>query len=296
MQSLKGIFSFLASCIRYINTYFKTFVFLFIVLLILMPSNKSNLNPANLIRLDLKGAIIDSSVLVENIYKAKNDNNIKGVLLVIDSPGGTFGPSMEIALAIEELSKVKKVVAYTNGTMASGSYLGGVSANKILANPASFIGSIGVIMQGADISELANKIGIKEQSIQAGTFKSAGTITRPWKDEEKAYLQDLINQSYELFTDFVANKRKLNKENKQIWADARVFLASRAKELGLIDDLTSYEMAKKQLQDLANVVNPIWQEESKFEKFLNKISEQGVSLFSDFIFKTLINSNREVVF
>lgn len=151
---------------------------------------------------------------MEKIINAKNDSNIKGVLFVIDSPGGAFAPSMELALAIKDLKIKKPVLVYASGTMASGSYLAGVGANKILANPASFIGSIGVIMQGADLSGLANKLGIKEQTIQAGEFKSAGTFARAWNENERNFLQGLIDQSYDLFTGFVAKERALDLNKK----------------------------------------------------------------------------------
>lgn len=187
MQILKSFFKALGCGIKFINTYFKTFVLLLIIIWILMPSANSSSNLANLERIDLKGEIFDSSAVLEKIINAKNDSNIKGVLFVIDSPGGAFAPSMELALAIEDLKIEKPVLVYASGTMASGSYLAGVGANKILANPASFIGSIGVIMQGADLSGLANKLGIKEQTIQAGEFKSAGTFARAWNENERNF-------------------------------------------------------------------------------------------------------------
>lgn len=280
MQNLKSFFRALGCGIKFINTYFKTFVLLLIIIWILIPSANSNSHLANLERIDLKGEIFDSSAVLEKIINAKNDNNIKGVLFVIDSPGGAFAPSMELALAIKDLKSKKPVLVYASGTMASGSYLAGVGASKILANPASFIGSIGVIMQGADLSGLANKLGIKEQSIQAGEFKSAGTFTRAWNENERNFLQDLINQSYDLFTDFVAKERSLDLNKKDQWANARVFLAARAKDLGLIDELSDYENAKKELEKLANVSNPVWKEEDKFDKFLNRLEGQATSLIS----------------
>lgn len=280
MQNLKSFFRALGCGIKFINTYFKTFVLLLIIIWILIPSANSNSHLANLERIDLKGEIFDSSAVLEKIINAKNDNNIKGVLFVIDSPGGAFAPSMELALAIKDLKSKKPVLVYASGTMASGSYLAGVGASKILANPASFIGSIGVIMQGADLSGLANKLGIKEQSIQAGEFKSAGTFTRAWNEDERNFLQDLINQSYDLFTDFVAKERSLDLNKKDQWANARVFLAARAKDLGLIDELSDYENAKKELEKLANVSNPVWKEEDKFDKFLNRLEGQATSLIS----------------
>ncbi|TKX31582.1 signal peptide peptidase SppA [Campylobacter estrildidarum] len=291
MQFIKLFFKTLGNGIKFINTYFKTFVLLLIFLWIFASSQDTNSHFANLERIDLKGEIFDSSSVLEKIINAKNDDQIKGVLFVIDSPGGAFAPSMELALAIKDLRAKKPVVVYASGTMASGSYLAGVGANKILANPASFIGSIGVIMQGADISELANKLGIKEQTIQAGEFKSAGTFTRAWSGKEKQYLQDLIDQSYDLFVDFVSKERNLDKTQKNTWANARVFLAQKAKELGLIDGLSNYENAKKELEKLSKVQNPTWKEEDKIDKLFNRLEGQASSLISKSLIEIVYKAN-----
>ncbi|EAI4084612.1 signal peptide peptidase SppA [Campylobacter jejuni] len=295
MQILKSFFKALGCGIKFINTYFKTFVLLLIVIWILMPSANSSSNLANLERIDLKGEIFDSSAVLEKIINAKNDSNIKGVLFVVDSPGGAFAPSMELALAIKDLKIKKPVLVYASGTMASGSYLAGVGANKILANPASFIGSIGVIMQGADLSGLANKLGIKEQTIQAGEFKSAGTFARAWNENERNFLQGLIDQSYDLFTGFVAKERALDLNKKDQWANARVFLAAKAKELGLIDELSNYENAKKELEKLANVSNPVWKEEDKIDKFLNCLEGQTSSLISKSLIEIAYKTNSSFI-
>ncbi|ECK7553835.1 signal peptide peptidase SppA [Campylobacter jejuni] len=295
MQILKSFFKALGCGIKFINTYFKTFVLLLIIIWILIPSANSSSNLANLERIDLKGEIFDSSAVLEKIINAKNDSNIKGVLFVIDSPGGAFAPSMELALAIKDLKIKKPVLVYASGTMASGSYLTGVGANKILANPASFIGSIGVIMQGADLSGLANKLGIKEQTIQAGEFKSAGTFARAWNENERNFLQGLIDQSYDLFTGFVAKERALDLNKKDQWANARVFLAAKAKELGLIDGLSNYENAKKELEKLANVSNPVWKEEDKIDKFLNRLEGQTSSLISKSLIEIAYKTNSSFI-
>ncbi|EIL9234753.1 signal peptide peptidase SppA [Campylobacter jejuni] len=295
MQILKSFFKALGCGIKFINTYFKTFVLLLIIIWILMPSANSSSNLANLERIDLKGEIFDSSAVLEKIINAKNDSNIKGVLFVIDSPGGAFAPSMELALAIKDLKIKKPVLVYASGTMASGSYLAGVGANKILANPASFIGSIGVIMQGADLSGLANKLGIKEQTIQAGEFKSAGTFARAWNENERNFLQGLIDQSYDLFTGFVAKERALDLNKKDQWANARVFLAAKAKELGLIDELSNYENAKKELEKLANISNPVWKEEDKIDKFLNRLEGQASSLISKSLIEIAYKTNSSFI-
>ncbi|EAH4570688.1 signal peptide peptidase SppA [Campylobacter lari] len=295
MQIIKSFFKGIGKIISYINTYFKTFVFLFIVFLILAPSgDNAKLSNANLAQINLKGEISDAINLLEQIYKVKDDKAIKGVLLFIDSPGGAFAPSMEIALAIQDLKAKKPVVVYAGGTIASGSYLSAVGADMIIANPASFVGSIGVIMQGFEVSELAQKLGINEQTIKAGNYKEAGTFMRKWSEDEKDFLQNLANQSYELFTQFVAKNRKLDLNQTSSWADAKVFLANEALKLKLIDKIGNYEQAKKEVEKLAKVQNPIWQKEDAIDKFLKRLEEQSASFFANTLvqFFTQISSQK----
>lgn len=240
---------------------------------------------ANLAKIELKGAIMDESRLLSEIHKVSKNNNIKGVLLYIDSPGGAVGPSFEISYAIKELSEKKPVVAYASGTMASGSYLGGIWADKIYANPGALIGSIGVIMEGFNVSEVLGKIGISEQVVKAGKYKEAGTMMRQWSEEERASLQHLVDENYALFTENVARARKLDINKKDIWADAKVFSAREAQKLGLIDKVATLKEAKEFTEKLAKVNNPIWQEPSKYDKFIDELSSQTASKISS-IFMT----------
>ena len=154
MGFLRFIFSPIAAIFRFINTYFKAMLFLLIVFLIFFSGKGENVNPPNLTQINLSGAIMDAGEALEKIEAARKDGDIKGVLLYIDSPGGALAPSVELHTAIKNLRAAKPVVAYAGGSMTSGSYYAGAGANKILANPGAFIGSIGVIMQGADASEL----------------------------------------------------------------------------------------------------------------------------------------------
>lgn len=155
--------------------------------------------------------------------------------------------------------------------MASGSYLSGVWARKILANEGSFIGSIGVIMQGANIENLANKIGISEQTVKAGEYKEAGTFMRAWNEKERESLQNLVDRSYGFFVNEVANARHLNIDNNETWANARVFLADDALKLGLIDEISTYKKAKSETEKISGVLNPVWQEEPFYEKMLKRL-------------------------
>lgn len=271
MRVLKEIFGTLGEILGFINKYFKAMIFLLLVYLIFFTGQSDEIKQANLAEIRLDGAIMDVNEVLEKIYASSDDENIKAVLFNIDSPGGALSPSVEISKAIKELNEKKPVIVYASGTMASGSYLSGVWARKILANEGSFIGSIGVIMQGANIENLANKIGISEQTVKAGEYKEAGTFMRAWNEKERESLQNLVDRSYGFFVNEVANARHLNIDNNETWANARVFLADDALKLGLIDEISTYKKAKSETEKISGVLNPVWQEEPFYEKMLKRL-------------------------
>lgn len=276
------ILDFIKSIFGFINNNFKALLFILIIYLIFFSSQNDSLKSANLVQIDLKGPIMDFSLL-EEIDKVAKDDAIKGVLLNIDSPGGALSQSVEISMAIKNLSSKKPVIAYASGTMASGSYLSGVWANEIWANPGSFIGSIGVIMQSVNIENLMQKIGIKEQVVSAGDFKQAGTFMRKWSDLERQSLQNLVDKSYELFTNEVANARKLDLQKKDEWANAKVFLANEAANLGLIDGVSNYFEVKQKVEEISQVEDPVWRQKSSYEKFMDEFSQKSESLLMNFL-------------
>ncbi|AII15276.1 signal peptide peptidase protease IV [Campylobacter iguaniorum] len=282
MQILKMIFAPFVAVFKFVNTYFKSSIFFLIVVLIL--ANSSTPKVPNLATIDIKGEIVLADEVLDEIYAAMDDDSIKGVLLDIDSPGGALSPSIAMSDAIKELASKKPTIAYASGTMASGSYYAGIWADKIYANRGSFIGSIGVIMQGANIKELADKIGIKAQTIKAGKFKEAGTFARQWSDEEKAELQGLIDRSYEMFYTDVASARGLDVKAKDNWANARVFLGSEAVSLGLIDDVKSIKEAKDELASLSGVSKQIWKEKPVMDKFISNLTKESANLMMKVFF------------
>ena len=139
------LFSPIIAILDFITKYFKTIVFLTIIYFIVTPTNENltDVNShANLQKIELTGPIMDVSKTLEDIQKAKEDKNIKGVLFVVNSPGGAVAPSVELAYAIKELKEIKPVVVYASGVIASGSYYASIWANKIIANPGSIVGSM----------------------------------------------------------------------------------------------------------------------------------------------------------
>ena len=279
----KMIFSPITAILDFITKYFKTIVFLTIMYFIIVPSDEnlvdSNIH-ANLQKIELSGPIMDVSKTLEDIQKAKEDKNIKGILFVVNSPGGAVAPSVELAYAIKELKDIKPVVVYASGVIASGSYYASIWANKIIANPGSMVGSIGVIMQGVNVEELMQKIGVSTQTVKAGKYKESGTPTRKWFDYEEKQLQSVIDDTYNMFISDVASARNLDVKNHNLFADAKIFTSKQAKEVGLVDEVATLSYAQDSLIKLAKVEKAVWKKEDKFEKFMDKLISEAVSNIS----------------
>lgn len=270
------MFKTLGNMIKWIGQHFMGMLFLLIAFVVLMPSSSTQLSTANLQEIKLTGPIMTADAILKEIEEAQKDTNIKGILLNVNSPGGAVPPSIEIAYAIKELKKHKPVVAYASGIMASGSYYASIYANTIIANPGSIVGSIGVIMESANVEELMHTIGVKTQIVKEGTYKEAGTPTREWTAEERAELERLTKDTYELFVKDVAEARGLEVSQSKSYADAHIFSSKRAKEAGLIDSIGIKGEAKAALQALAKVTKPTWKEKDKLESFLDQLGSKSI--------------------
>jgi len=270
------MFKAIGNTIKWIGQHFMGMLFLLIAFVVLMPSSTTQLKTANLQEIKLAGPIISADAILKEIKAAQKDKNIKGVLLNVDSPGGSVPPSIEIAYAIKELKKHKPVVAYASGIMASGSYYGSIYANKIIANPGAIVGSIGVIMESANVEELMHTIGVKTQIVKQGTYKEAGTPTREWTPEERAELETLTKDTYDLFVSDVAEARGLEVSKAKMYADAHIFSSKRAKEVGLIDEIGVISTAKADLVKLSKVKKAEWKEKDKLESFVEQFAAKSM--------------------
>ncbi len=270
------MFKKISDLIKWIGDHFKGMLFLLILLIVFMPTSESKLKPANLQEIKLSGPIMDADKVLKEIEKAQKDDDIKGVLLNVNSPGGAVPPSIEICYAIKELREHKPVIAYASGVMASGSYYASIYANRIIANPGSIVGSIGVIMESPNLERLMEKIGIGTQVVKEGTYKEAGTPTREWTPKEREELERLTKDTYELFVSDVAKARGLDVNNSKAYADAHIFSSKKAKEVGLIDEVATKSNAKKQIAELAKVKDPVWKEKDKFESFIESLSTESL--------------------
>ena len=288
----KKLFAPITATLDFIQKYFKALLFLLILLLIFAPLGSESVKPPNLAYLNLSGPIIGADKLVEKIRKLRDNDAIRGVLFIVDSPGGAVAPSVEISMAIKRLREKKPVVAYAAGTMASGSYYASIWSSKIIANPAATIGSIGVIMEGLNIKGLADKLGIKPQVVKAGKYKEAGTPFREWTPDERREIQTHVLDIYHLFVHDVAKARHLDARHPEKFADAQIFIAEKAKERGLIDAVGSIEDAMEATKRLSGVNEARWQQKSRWEQYIESLTEESTKIFADQLESRLIDHCR----
>ncbi len=206
-------------------------------------------------RINIEGAISGGTrKLVLKALKQVEEREFPALLLRIDSPGGTVGDSQEIHSALLRLrEKGCHVVASFGNISASGGVYVGVAAEKIVANPGTITGSIGVILRGNNLSKLLERVGIRFETVKSGIYKDILSPDRGLTNEERQLLQELINSSYEQFVTAVAEGRDLSKEEVRRFADGRVFTGDQAKELGLIDQLGDEEDARRLAAKLADL-------------------------------------------
>ncbi len=231
----------------------------------------------------LEGVIVDSNVLpiatkiIEALEDAKK-MGFKAVVLRINSPGGTVGASQEIYSAIKRIQKDNiKVVVSIGDVAASGGVYVGVAGDKIVANPGSVTGSIGVIIKSSVLKKLYGKLGVDSQVVKSGEFKDILSNTRYFSKKEKVILQELIDSTYEQFLNTVAIERGLEVEAVRKFADGRIFSGEQAQKLGLVDKLGS----QKDAVDLAAKLVGIKEEPkliniSPKKGFLQKISKLSI--------------------
>ncbi len=199
-----------------------------------------------------EGETYNQKWLLETIEKLTKDKKNGAIILYIDSPGGSVYESDEVYLAIKKYKEETKrpVYAYFASLAASGGYYIGCAADKIIANRNTMTGSIGVIAaRFVDLSEPMKKYGIKSETIHSGKNKTMGSISQPVTDEQRQIMQSLSDECYEQFTGIVAESRKLDIEKVKEIADGRVYSASQAKNLGLVDEIATFDQAVEMLKE-----------------------------------------------
>jgi protease IV len=181
---------------------------------------------------------------VRQLRKYAEDPAIKAIVMRIDSPGGGVAASQEIYEEVKRLRTDGKLVVASLGSLAaSGGYYVACAADRIITNPGTITGSIGVIVQLANAEELLRKVGIESTAITSGPFKDSGSPARPLRPEERAVFQTLVDDVYQQFVDAVAQGRHLEPAEVRQYADGRVYTGRQAKAFKLVDDLGTLQDA-----------------------------------------------------
>lgn len=215
------------------------------------------------------------------LEQAENDKQIKAVVLQVDSPGGEITASDVLYDAICRLARHKPVVVYFNSIGASGAYYAACGANYIMCNDTTFTGSIGVIISTLNYRDLFGKIGLQSVTFKSGKFKDMLNGAREMSEEEKAYVQGLVMQSYDRFVGIVARSRRLDeKELRDGVADGRILSGTDAFASKLVDQLGYIEDAFDKAAELGNAPNAQivrYERAYSFDKFFRMFGESRAS-------------------
>ena len=205
--------------------------------------------------IDLDGELVESRPILDQLKRYEDSNSVKAILLNIDSPGGGVAVSQEIYTEIKRLrdKKDKVVIAYLSSTGASGAYYVACAANKIVANPGTIVGSIGVIAEWVNYADLMQWAKLKDIVFKTGEFKDTGSPSRALTENEKKYFQGLIDDMYVQFVEAVASGRKLDLPEVRSLADGRVFTGRDAKARKLIDEIGNFQDAVDLTAKLAGI-------------------------------------------
>ena len=184
-----------------------------------------------------------TEIISEAFRTAMSRSTVDAIVLDIDSPGGSVDGTPELAAEIFGARGKKPIIAMANGLMASAAYWIGSAADAVIGTETAIVGSIGVVMDHYDLSELYSKFGIKKTPITAGKYKRIASEEKPLTDEAKAYLQNIVNSIYSLFVDSVASHRGVSSEKALTMADGKEFIGKQAHDVGLIDSIGSRDRA-----------------------------------------------------
>jgi protease-4 len=226
-------------------------LFVFTVWLLLTVSGDGLPGGAKVAVVEVEGVIgvvaersLDAESIVRTLGEYRDDPAVRAVVLRINSPGGVVAPTQEIFTAVRRLREAKKpVVASLGSVAASGGYYVAVAADRIYASPGTLTGSIGVVMQLANLEGLLKKVGVEYVVVKAGAYKDVGNLARAMTPEERRILQNLLDDVYDQFILAVADGRGLEPKDVRAFAEGRIYSGRQAHGLKMVDDLGGLEDA-----------------------------------------------------
>ena len=230
----------------------------------------------------IEGVILDAQATISELKQYSENPLVKAIVLRIDSPGGGVVPSQEIHDAVKRVkNKSNKAVIASMGTVAaSGGYYIAAATDRIIANPGTLTGSIGVIMEMANFEGLMKKVGVEGVVIKSGRFKDVGSPLRKMSDEERKLLQSVMDDVHHQFIQAVADGRSLEVSDVEPLADGRIYTGRQAKEARLVDELGDLDDAIHIAADIAGMEGePKVVEPRKRFSFRDIIESRWASVF-----------------
>jgi protease-4 len=228
----------------------------------------------HVLRLRIEGVITEDRRLLEVIEEARTDSSARAMLLVIDSPGGSMAGGEALHGALKRFAEKKPIVALMGGTAASAGYMIAMPAQHVLAREATVTGSIGVLLQSFDISELMARLGVRPDILATGPFKAQPNPFQPLTDQGRAEMMRVLEDLHGQFIAMVVAGRRMDEARVRPLADGRVFTGRQALGLGLIDAIGGEAEARAWLAVQKDVPEALpvrdLEPRDRVEKFLNR--------------------------
>lgn len=204
-----------------------------------------SLGKIEILHLEINGVIMNGKKFLSNLKKYADKDAVRAIVIEINSPGGAVGPSQELFMEIKRAKEEhsKPVICVSTGLIASGGYYAAMACDHLIVAPGTMIGSIGVIMEFANLEDLYSWAKVKRYTITSGKFKDSGSEYRAMRDDERKLFQDMIDEVYSQFRNTVAESRKLDVSFVSQYADGRVMTGAKAVELKFADSIGTFEDA-----------------------------------------------------
>ena len=200
-------------------------------------------------RLEVSGIILNNPARDEALRRAARRNSMKALIVEIDSPGGTFVGGEALYNQLRSLAQEKPVVAVMGGTATSAAYMAAIGTSRVFARNGTITGSIGVIMQTADITGMLEKLGIKPETVKSGSLKAQPNPMEPFSSEAREATEMIVGDLFAIFVDMVATRRKIDRDKVLTLADGRVYSGRQAREAGLVDAIGGVVEARRWLEE-----------------------------------------------
>ena len=242
----------------------------------------------HVLRLPVSGTITEDRRILDALDRAATDDSVRAVLVALDSPGGTMAGGEAMHGALTRIAQRKPEVAVMGATAASAGYMIAMPAQRVFARESTVTGSIGVLLQSVEVSQLLDRLGIQPQVIASGPLKDQPSLFRPLTEEGRAALSRVVGDLYDQFVAIVAAGRHMDTARVRTLADGRVFSGRQALEAGLIDAIGGEREARAWLAAERDVPEslPVWEVEtrSRAERLLSSATETIMkSLLSEWL-------------